>query len=53
MTKLPRHYVPRERFYLRATVDNWVNALDGQPFCYSNQADDHGLVQALRGEVLA
>jgi hypothetical protein len=52
LTKLPRHYVPRERFYLRATMDYWVNALDGQPFCYFNQAVDHGLVQALRSEVL-
>lgn len=52
LTKLPRHYVPRERFYLRATMDYWVNALDGQPFCYFNQAVDHGLVQAMRGEVL-
>jgi hypothetical protein len=52
LTKLPRHYVPRERFYLRATVDYWVNALDGQPFCYFNQAVDHGLVQAIRGDVL-
>jgi hypothetical protein len=51
-TKLPRHYVPRERFYLRATVDYWVNALDGEPFCYFNQAVDHGLVQAMRGDVL-
>src|ERR1019366_3066766 len=24
LTKLPRHYVPRERFYLRATTDYWV-----------------------------
>jgi hypothetical protein len=52
LSKLPRHYVPRERFYLRATVDYWVNALDGQPFCYFNQAVDHGLVQALRTDVL-
>jgi hypothetical protein len=52
LSQLPRHYVPRERFYLRATVDYWVNALDGQPFCYFNQAVDHGLVQAMRGEVL-
>jgi len=52
LTKLPRHYVPRERFYLRATMDYWVNALDGQPFCYFHQAVDHGLVQAMRGEVL-
>jgi hypothetical protein len=52
LTKLPRHYVPRERFYLRATVDYWVNALDGQPFFYVNQEVDHGLVQAMRGEIL-
>jgi hypothetical protein len=52
LTKLPRHYVPRERFYLRATTDYWVNALDGQPFCYFNQAVDHGLVQAMRADVL-
>lgn len=52
LTKLPRHYVPRERFYLRATTDYWVNALDGEPFCYVNQAVDHGLVQAIRGDIL-
>ena len=52
LTKLPRHYVPRERFYLRATMDYWVNALDGQPFCYFNQAVDHGLVQAMSRDVL-
>jgi hypothetical protein len=52
LSKLPRHYVARERFYLRATVDYWVNALDGQPFFYINQEVDHGLVQALREDVL-
>jgi len=52
LTRLPRHYVPRERFFLRATMDYWVNALDGQPFCYFNQAVDHGLVQAMREKVL-
>lgn len=52
LTKLPRHYVPRERFYLRATVDYWVNALDGQPFFYVNKEVDHGLVQALREDIL-
>lgn len=52
LTKLPRHYVPRERFYLRATVDYWVNALDGQPFFYVNKEVDHGLVQALRSDIL-
>jgi hypothetical protein len=52
LTRLPRHYVPRERFYMRATMDYWVNALDGQPFFYVNKEVDHGLVQALRGDVL-
>jgi hypothetical protein len=52
LTKLPRHYVPRERFYLRATTDYWVNALNGEPFCYVNQAVDHGLVQAISGDIL-
>jgi hypothetical protein len=48
LTKLPRRHVARERFYLRATMDYWVNALDGQPFFYVNKEVDHGLVQALR-----
>ncbi len=52
LTKLPRHYVARQRFYLRATVDYWINALDGQPFFYINKEVDHGLVQALRDDVL-
>ncbi len=48
LTKLPRHYVPRERFYLRATADYWVNALDGQPFCYFNQTVDQPPRQNVR-----
>jgi hypothetical protein len=52
LTQLPRHYVARERFYLRATVDYWVNALDGQPFFYVNKEVDHGLIKALREDVL-
>jgi hypothetical protein len=50
--QLPRHYVSRQKLYLRATVDYWVNALDGQPFVYINQEIDHGLVQALREDVI-
>ena len=52
LTKLPRHYVARQRFYMRATLDYWINALDGQPFGYLNKEVDHGLVQALRDDVL-
>ena len=49
---LPRHFVPRQKLYLRATADYWVNAMDGQPFFYINKEIDHGLVQALREEVI-
>jgi hypothetical protein len=50
--QLPRHYVARQKLYLRATVDYWVNALDGQPFVYINQEIDHGLVQALSRDIV-
>src|ERR1700681_2959915 len=50
--QLPRHYVPRQKLYLRAAVDYWVNAIDGQPFFYINKEIDHGLVQALREDVI-
>jgi hypothetical protein len=49
---LPRHFVPRQKLYLRATADYWVNVLDGQPLFYLNQEIDHGLVQALREDVI-
>jgi transposase-like protein len=50
--QLPRHYVPRQKLYLRAAVDYWVNAMDGQPFMYIPKEIDHGLVQALREDVI-
>src|ERR1051325_120172 len=50
--QLPRHFVPRQKLYLRAAVDYWVNAMDGQPFVYINKEIDHGLVQALRDDVI-
>ena len=52
LTALPKHYVSRQRLYLRATVDYWVNAMDGQPFFYVNQAVDHGLMAALRNDLV-
>ena len=51
-TKLPRHYVARERLCLRATVDYWVNAMDGQPFFLLNQVADPGLVQVLSDQII-
>ncbi len=51
-TKLPKHYVSREKLCLRATVDYWVNAMDGQPFFLINKAVDTGLLQVLENEVV-
>ena len=51
-TKLPRHYVARQRLCLRATVDYWVNALDGQPFFLVNKAVDPGLLEVLRKDIV-
>lgn len=51
-TVLPRHYVARQRLCLRATVDYWVNAMDGKPFFRINQAVDPGLLTVLRDEII-
>jgi len=51
-TKLPRHYVARQKLCLRATTDYWVNAMDGQPFFFVNQAIDPGLIQTLEHEIV-
>ena len=52
LTKLPRHYVPREQLFLRATTDYWINAMDGQPFVYVNKPVDAGLIAALRNDLI-
>ena len=52
-TKLPRHFVSRQRLCLRATADYWVNAMDGQPFFVIHQDVDPGLVQVVEHEVVA
>ncbi|OHB33774.1 MAG: hypothetical protein A2X79_01530 [Desulfuromonadaceae bacterium GWB2_53_15] len=51
-TELPRHYVSREKLCLRATVDYWVNAMDGQPFFVVNKAVDPGLLTVLEAEIV-
>ncbi len=51
-TPLPKHYVAREKLCLRATVDYWVNALDGQPFFFVNKAVDPGLIQVLEKDIV-
>src|SRR5207249_262473 len=44
--------VARERLCLRATVDYWVNAMDGQPFLYVNKEVDPGLIATLKNDVV-
>jgi len=52
LTDLPKHYVARQRLFQRASVDYWINAMDGQPFLCFNQPVDHGLVSALREDLV-
>jgi transposase-like protein len=51
-TELPRHYVARQRLCLRASIDYWVNAMDGQPFFRINQAVDPGLIHVLEHDIV-
>lgn len=51
-TKLPRHYVAREKLCLRATTDYWVNAMDSQPFFMVNKPVDPGLIKVLEKEIV-
>jgi len=51
-TKLPRHYVARQRLCLRATTDYWVNAMDGQPFMVVHRAIDPGLINVIEQDIL-
>ena len=51
-TKLPRHYVTRQKLCLRATTDYWVNAMDGQPFFKVDKAVDPGLIQVLEEDIV-
>ena len=51
-TKLPRRYVARQRLCLRGTTDYWVNDGLGQPFFSVERPIDHGLLKALRSEVV-
>jgi hypothetical protein len=50
-TKLPRHHVARQKLCLRASVDYWVNAMDGQPFFMVNQVVDPGLIQVIEQDI--
>jgi len=51
-TQLPRRYVPRQRLCLRGTTDYWLNDALGQPFFVVERPIDHGLLEALRTDIV-
>lgn len=51
-TKLPHHYVARQKLCLRASADYWVNAGDGQPFFVVNCVVDPGLIKVIEDDIL-
>jgi hypothetical protein len=51
-TKLPKHFVSRQRLCLRAAVEYWVNAMDGQPFFVEHQDVDPGLIKVLEADII-
>lgn len=51
-TKLPRHYVARQRLCIRATVDYWIHTIDGNPFFRITKPIDPGLLQVLKNDII-
>ncbi len=51
-TALPKRYVSRQRLCLRGTTDYWVNDVLGQPFFVVQRPIDHGLLEALRNDIV-
>ena len=51
-TKLPRHYVARQRLCCRATTDYWVNQPEGSPIFKINQAVDPGMIEVLGQQIV-
>lgn len=52
LTQLPRRYVSRQRLCLRGITDYWVNDALGQPFFSVERPIDHGLLEALRNDIV-
>jgi len=49
---LPHHYVARQKLCLRATVEYWVNAMDGQPFFFVHKDIDPKLISVLERDIV-
>lgn len=52
LAHLPRHYVPRQKLCLRASVDYWINAADGQPFFCVPKEISPGLIAVLEDDIV-
>jgi hypothetical protein len=52
LAHLPRRYVAREKLCLRANVDYWVNAMDGQPFFFAHKDISSGLIDVLQNDIV-
>jgi hypothetical protein len=52
LTALPKRYIARQRLCLRGTTDYWVNDILGQPFFAVERPIDHGLLEALRSDIV-
>ena len=52
LTALPKRYVARQRLCLRGTTDYWVNDILGQPFFAVERPIDHGLLEALKSDIV-
>lgn len=52
LAHLPRRYVARQKLCLRASVDYWVNAMDGQPFFFAHKDVSSGLINALENDIV-
>lgn len=48
----PRAYVAREQLCLRASLDYWVNAMDGQPFFVVTADVNEKLIQMLQEQIV-
>ncbi len=51
-TRLPKHYVSRDRLCLPAITDYWVNDGLGQPFFVISKTVDPGLLAVLENEIV-
>jgi hypothetical protein len=51
-TALPKRYVSRQRLCLRGTTDYWTNDVLGQPFFAVERPIDHGLLEALKSDIV-